>query len=116
MIRQTKGPSEKMILNYILAQLKLRYPPPYSLWERQNTVAVAGEDDKGNSRFIRAGTPGQADIKGCHKGRFIELEVKRPGEEQTAKQRVRQEVVRGAGGIYAVCFCPADAFAVVDSL
>jgi hypothetical protein len=94
---------------WVLAQLKQRYPE--SLFERKNVVVADAGD-----RFIKAGTPGQGDIGGCHRGRFVEFEIKKPGEKQTAKQRAREEDVRRAGGIYAVVHSPTEAFSVVDPL
>jgi hypothetical protein len=102
-------PSETRIVLWILAQLKERYPD--SIWERQNVVAAQAKD-----RFVKAGTKGQGDIGGCHAGWFVELEVKRPGEAQRPEQKVRQEEVRRAGGVYAVVHNPTEAFAIVDAL
>lgn len=103
------GPNETRIQSWILVQLKERYPD--SLFDRQNVIAAEGA-----TRFIRSGTPGQGDIRGCHKGRYIELEVKRPGKGQSKKQKERQADVTRAGGIYAVVNDKHDAFAVVDAL
>jgi len=108
------GPSEKRYQDWILVKLMERYPE--SLWERQNVVAAKAEGRDGKKRFIRAGTPGQGDIRGCHLGWYIELEVKRPGEQQSQKQRDRQERIRIARGVYAVIHNPTEAFAVVDAL
>lgn len=48
--------------------------------------------------FQRAGLP---DIIGLHKGRFIAIEVKRPGKESTLtdKQERKIELINLAGGI-----------------
>jgi hypothetical protein len=94
---------------WILAKLEERYPD--DLWRRQNTVAA-----RTKTRFIKAGTPGQADILGCHKGLYVELEVKRPGEVQSEKQREHEQKVKRAGGVYAVVENPTEAFDVVDAL
>jgi hypothetical protein len=43
-------------------------------------------------------TAGVADLIGCLKGRYFEIEVKRPGEQPTALQLRGLEDVRKAGG------------------
>ncbi len=101
--------NETRIMLWVLAQLKDRYPE--SLWERQNVVAARAGD-----RFIRAGTVGQGDLRGCHKGRYIELEVKVLGQKQTEEQLQREFIVKKAGGVYAVVHNPDEAFAVVERL
>lgn len=103
------GPSETRIMLYILAQLRERYPD--SLWERQNVIVA----QTGN-RAIRANTPGSADIRGCHKSRYIELEVKTTTGRQTPPQINRQLNVMRAGGIYAVVHNLDEALAVVKTL
>lgn len=94
---------------WILAQLQERYPD--DLWERQNVIVA-----KAGKRFIKAGTTGQADIRGCHRGLYVELETKRPGEKQTPKQIQREIDVKRAGGVYAVVHNPKEAFAAVETL
>ncbi len=103
------GPNEFRIMKWILAQLSEKYPT--GLWERQNVVVAQAGD-----RVIRAGTVGQGDIRGCYKGHFIELEVKKPGEKQSPAQKTRQINVTRAGGTYAVVCSPQEAFAVVGEL
>ena len=103
------GPSESKIQSWILAQLRDIYPE--GLWERQNVVVAQAKD-----RFIRAGTVGQADLRGCFYGRYIELEVKRPGELQTPAQVQRQKDVEAAGGLYAVVHDKKEAFAAVKPI
>lgn len=46
-------------------------------------------------------TAGAADLIGCLRGRYFEIEVKRPGEVPTALQLRELEATRAAGG-YAV--------------
>lgn len=101
------GPSETVIVRYIIAQLSEKYPN--DIWERQNVVMAQAVD-----RVIRAGTVGQADIRGCHAGRYIELEVKKVGKKQTPAQLQRQINVTRAGGTYAVVHSPQEAFAIVE--
>lgn len=69
---------------------------------RVNTGAVTG-NHKGKSRFIRFGPKGQADIQGIwHGGRFLAIEVKRPGGKITPDQADWLARVRNAGGIALV--------------
>ena len=103
------GPNETRIMLWVLAQLRDRYPD--SLFERQNVVVAQAGD-----RFVKAGTAGQADIRGCYRGRYVELEVKTPTGKQSPAQRQRELNIRRAGGTYAVVHNPAEAFAVVDAL
>lgn len=103
------GPSETRILLYILAQLRKRYPD--GLWERQNVVVAQADE-----RVIRANTVGSADIRGCYKSRYIELEVKTPSGRQTPSQKQRQDNIKRAGGIYAIVHNLDEALAVVQAL
>lgn len=103
------GASETRIVSWILAQLKDRYPD--GLWERQNVIAAQAGD-----RFVKAGTKGQADIRGLCQGHYFELEVKRPGKTQSEDQIKRQKIINAAGGSYAVVNNPTEAFAIVDRL
>lgn len=67
---------------------------------RANTGAVAAEH-KGRSRFVRFGVKGQSDILGIlpGSGRFLAIEVKRPGNRPTADQVAFLMRVNDAGGI-----------------
>ncbi len=103
------APSETRILLYILAQLRQRYPS--GIWERQNVLAA-----QAGNRFVRAGTPGQGDIKGIYKGRLVELEVKSAKGRQSKKQKAREAKITQAGGVYAVVRNLDDALAVVAAL
>lgn len=65
---------------------------------RINTGAFPSEY-KGRKRFIRFGVPGMSDIIGIYKGRFLAVEVKRPGNKPTDIQKSFLEDVRRLGGI-----------------
>lgn len=103
------GPTETRVMVWILAQLRDRYPD--GLWERQNVIAAQAGD-----RFVKAGTKGQADIRGLCQGHYFEFEVKRPGVKQSDSQIAREKIINAAGGSYAVVHTPAEAFAIVDRL
>jgi hypothetical protein len=86
--------------------------PEVTLW-RNNVGAL---QDK-NGTWLRYGlAPGSADLIGVltayyrghptetvRVGRFLAIEVKKPGEKPTEDQRGWLEVVRKAGGLVGVC-------------
>jgi hypothetical protein len=53
----------------------------------------------GDNPFQEVGVP---DLLSCLQGRFIGLEVKQPGEEPSARQKVVLRRIEEAGGIAAV--------------
>ena len=108
-MKKTVGPSETRIMMHVLAQLQDKFPD--GLWERRNVIAV----DTGHG-FVRANKKGTADISGCYRGRYVELEIKVPGGIQSKAQRSRQEQVELAGGVYSVVTCWAMAKEVVEGI
>lgn len=89
---------EGAVLSQCLALLKLRSV----LHWRQNSgqFAVGPNEDK---RYVRAGFAGVSDILGCLPGgRFLAIEVKRPGGKMTEAQRDFLAKVNAAGGL-GVC-------------
>lgn len=52
--------------------------------------------------------PGGADLIGIYKGRFVAIEVKRPGKKTTEEQESFLEAIRRNGGIAGVCYSPED--------
>ena len=63
------------------------------------------------SAMQRAGLP---DIIACVKGRYVGIEVKRPGNGPTPLQKLRLQNIRDAGGIAGVAACLEDAVALVN--
>ncbi len=53
-------------------------------------------------------TSGEPDILACYQGTFIGLEVKRPGNEPTALQRVKLASINRAGGLGFWADCVED--------
>ena len=51
------------------------------------------------TRESLAGVSGISDIIGCYRGRFIAIEIKRPGEKPRADQQAYLEIVKRCGGI-----------------
>ncbi len=56
------------------------------------------------------------DIIGCYRGRYVELEVKRPGKKPTPRQAVIAQLVEHAQGVTAVVRCRDDALVVLDHI
>lgn len=79
---------QRAILDYLATV------PGWFGW-RQNTGAVST-----GKRFVRFAPKGCADIVGCHKGRFVAIEVKRPGRLLTADQVAFSMSVGWADGVY----------------
>jgi hypothetical protein len=103
------APNETRIMLYILAQLRVRFPG--GLWERQNVLVA-----KAGTRTVRAGTVGQGDIRGCYRGRYIEIEVKTPTGRQSPEQRKREHDVTAAGGVYVVAHSLEEALAAIGGI
>lgn len=59
------------------------------------------------------GTAGIPDVIACVNGRFVALEVKRPGNKPTPLQRATLEQIQKAGGLAAVVTSKAEAEAVL---
>ena len=78
---------------------------PGGMFIRQNTgVAVTVE-----GRRIRFGRPGQADIIGCYRGRFVAIECKTARGRLSDAQVDYGIAVRGTGGTYIVARSAQDA-------
>jgi hypothetical protein len=67
------------------------------------------------SKFME---PGISDIISCVNGRFVGIEVKRPGakREQSAQQKVHERNVKKSGGIYILADCLEDVTSVIEPL
>lgn len=84
---------------------------------RMNSGAMRVKDSNGRQRFVRFHTmPGMSDIIGqMRDGRFIAIEMKRPGEKPTDDQRAFLELVRAGNGVAGVANDAAMAMAIVDA-
>lgn len=92
---KVKAPLEKEIQKQILAWLRLHGATAI----RVNSGAFGGEY-KGKKRFIRANdTRGCSDVLCCWRGRFVAIEVKRPGEKPTIDQVAFLQGVQRSGGL-----------------
>jgi hypothetical protein len=64
---------------------------------RQNVIAVKGDD-----RFVRSGVPGQSDVAGVVLGISWSIECKRASGRQSKAQRLFEQRITRAGGVYLV--------------
>lgn len=95
-----KAPTEQDIqrqcLDYLQGVLR------WHAW-RNNTGAMRWTDRAGGNRLMRFGATGSADILGvCCDGRFLAVEVKRPGGRPTEAQVAWLDRVRESGGVAMV--------------
>lgn len=105
-------PLEREIQAQILQWLALVKIPA---WRSNSGALVAPATTTTARRFVRFnGAQGCADILGVipPSGRMLAVEVKRPGQLLTAKQRGFLDMVQAAGGL-AVCVTSVDELAAV---
>ena len=67
------------------------------------------------SKFMPSGI---ADIISCVNGRFVGIEVKRPGakNEQSEQQKIHQRNVIKSGGIYILADCLEDVTQIIEPI
>lgn len=82
---------QKAILNYLAL-----FPQKCFVW-RANTGAA-----KFDGRYVKFGIKGMADIIGVLGGRFLAIEVKRPGRKPDMHQKAFGQSVTRLGGVYLV--------------
>ena len=99
--------SEKNIQNAIIIYLEYKKIFHY----RQNTGALATP----TGGFIRYGTTGAPDIVCVIAGKYVGLEVKKPGGKLSAGQKLFSEKLKNAGGDYHVVCSIDDAIEVIKS-
>lgn len=102
--------SEKRIQNDIRLGLQQAFPE-LVLW-RNNVGKADYVGPSGNSRSVLYGLgPGSADLVGVMgpRGRFVAIEVKRPGNKARPNQEVWLELVRSNGGVAFVADSAASA-------
>lgn len=91
--------TETEIQSQILDYLKLRR---IFAWRNNTRVVRIG------GRLVRFGAPGSPDIIGVVNGRFLAIEVKKPGKSPTEEQeRFMQELTMN-GAIVIVASCVED--------
>jgi hypothetical protein len=86
----------------LVAQLKQYLELAGALVIRVNSGAFAGSHN-GKKWFVKLNSePGCSDLLACYRGRFVALEVKRPGKKATPEQESFLAAVEAAGGLAAV--------------
>lgn len=97
---------ETRIMTLILAQLmKLEREGKPCHWWRQNVGAALDR----TGRKITFGQPGQADIMGIVRGRYVAIETKSESGRLSPEQRDWRDKVVAAEGIYIVARTLEDA-------
>lgn len=68
---------------------------------RTNSGQIQIDDPQTGTRFVQLGSKGRSDLHACQPvtGRFIAIEVKRPGNKPTPKQQAYIDRVNAAGGL-----------------
>jgi len=97
---------EKEIQNEIVRAFATR--EDMRLW-RANSGVAKYVDNYGVERVVQFGIPGQADLSGILTGGTrLEIEVKRPGEQQTPQQLAFQKMIERFGGVYILAHSVAE--------
>ena len=97
-------------------ELELGAEPDLLLMRNANGVA-RNIDPEGRERFTRMGLPnGSPDLVGIlsPRGKWLALEVKRPGESTTAEQRRVHAIWRRFGAFVATVHSPDEARAALE--
>jgi penicillin-binding protein-related factor A (putative recombinase) len=98
---------EKKIENEI--RLRLGQRPDTVLW--RNAI---GFDEVHKTRYGLC--KGSSDLIGIHKGRFLAIEVKRPGAKATPQQLLFLTLVQKYGGISGIATSVEEAEAIIASI
>jgi hypothetical protein len=70
---------------------------------RKQVETVAGKREIGSVSWIKGtGTKGSADISAVIKGRAVKIEIKYGKDRQSADQKVYQQAIENAGGVYVI--------------
>jgi len=67
-------------------------------------------------KVVAATQAGNPDIIGCYRGKFIAIEVKRPGKNLTPLQESKAEQIKKAGGHFAVAHSLDEAINFLRSI
>lgn len=105
--------SETTLMREIL--LAIGAVPGLAVWRA--AVGVGYVKTGGQYKPIRfGGVPGQPDILGCYKGRFVGMEVKTPHGRLSAEQIAWAQAITRAGGAWFCVRSPEDAFAALKQM
>lgn len=79
-------------------------------------VKIPDSGRKRGYRFVRFAFPGCSDLIGqTAQGRFLAVEIKRPGEHPTAEQRAFLATVAQSGGVSGVARSIEDCRRLLDA-
>lgn len=109
--QRAKPPLEAVIQNDI--RLALGLEPGLILWRNNVGHVTYWKQDGSKVEFDYGLEEGSADLIGCLNGRFIALEVKRPGEHQRPAQVEWEGRVKFNHGFYAVVRSVEEARAAI---
>lgn len=96
-------PLEKDIQKSILDYLKAK---KVYCWKEGSTGLMVGNGP--DQRYMPIGLRGKSDILGCYKGRFLAIEVKRPGSFPTPEQQHFIDSINLNGGLAFVAYSIDD--------
>lgn len=103
-------PTEAAIQKQILEYLEIR-----GIFHFRNNTGAFPSEYKGKKRFIRFGSVGSSDILGIYPGgRFLAIEVKRPGGKLSDHQKHFLEQVQARNGIGIVAHSVDDVMKVLE--
>lgn len=100
---------ERDIQRAILTWLKVQYPKPDTKFWR----VPIGPNIVGSSTRAKNPLASFPDILLLHRGRFIGMEIKAPGESLSPGQHDMREDIHDAGGLYFVCHSLEEAQAAM---
>ena len=103
-------PREKAIQKEIVAWLRWRCPDVWVVRINSGGARIKGQFVRFNDT---AGTP---DLLLCVAGRFVGIEVKRPGEKPSAVQLACHAAIRAAGGVVIVADSVTDVEAALRTI
>jgi len=111
-----KQPKESVIQNAVISAL--RHHKRVAWVERINSGAFnVGGDAVNRGRFFRSGFVGCSDVIGQLKdGRFLAVEVKRPGGKLSKPQKAFLDKVNNSGGLGFVAYSVDDVLKALEAV
>ena len=112
--RRRPAPLESVVQRAVLDYLETQ---PRVLWAMRANAGLQVVGEGRHRRAIKGAPAGTADIIVCGPGgRFLGIEVKRPGGKLTAAQIRWAEMIRDLGGVAEVVTSVAEVRAVVEGM
>lgn len=94
-MRKTPELSEHDIQSQIIDWLRIE-----GIFHYRNNTGAFSREYKGKRRFARFGKKGAPDIVAVYRGKYIGIEVKRPGKPLSPSQEEFRQELENSGGIY----------------